>query len=201
MLKQTLIKIIDIFASILAIPTAILRPVAIRFNQFMQLIKLRAASTGNIPVSTQFDGPIRPVNHPNLSLDNHCRFGRDVVFETGPDGQIKLGKNVRVNAGTTIVSYANIYIADDCLIGEYVSIRDADHGLAPDQLIRNQPHNSKPILIEQDVWVGRGSVILKGVTLGKGSVVAANSVVTHDVPPMTIVGGVPAKTIKQRGDQ
>ena len=200
-MKKLIIKTVDISASVLAIPMGILRPVAGRWNQLIQLAKLRSVASGVITVSTQFDGSIRPMGRVRISLDNHCRFGRDVVVETGPDGQIKLGNNVRINAGSTIVSYSNVTIADDCMIGEYVSIRDADHGLDPGQLIRLQPHNTKPIVIERDVWIGRGSVILKGVTLGKGSVVAANSVVTHDVEPLTIVGGVPAKVIKQRGNQ
>jgi acetyltransferase-like isoleucine patch superfamily enzyme len=111
---------------------------------------------------------------------------------------ISLGRHMRVNAGTMLVSYAEITIGDHCLIGEYVSIRDADHGTAPGSLMRVQPHVSVPIRIGEDVWIARGVVVLKGVSIGDGSIIAANSVVTKDVPAGVIAGGVPARIIKVR---
>lgn len=60
------------------------------------------------------------------------------------------------------------------------------------------PDNDKDVVFEGDNWIGANAIILKGVTVGKGSVVSAGAVVTHDVPPYAIVGGVPAKVIKYR---
>jgi acetyltransferase-like isoleucine patch superfamily enzyme len=132
-----------------------------------------------------------------MSVGQHCRLGRDVFFDTC-GGQITLGKHVRINSGCVLVSYSSIIIGDDCLIGEYVSIRDANHGTRAEGLMRLQEHASAPIIIGNNVWIARGSVILKGVTIGNGAVVAANSVVNHDVPPNAVVGGVPARLLKMR---
>jgi acetyltransferase-like isoleucine patch superfamily enzyme len=64
--------------------------------------------------------------------------------------------------------------------------------------MRYQPHTSKPILIGRDVWIGRGSCILPGVTIGEGAVIGANSVVTGDISDFAIAAGAPAKVIKMR---
>jgi acetyltransferase-like isoleucine patch superfamily enzyme len=163
-----------------------------------RLAWLRARVDGHVPVTTQFDGAVRTARRPRLMLGEHCRLGVGVFFETGEGGAISLGRHVRINAGTMLVSYAGIVVGDHCLIGEYVSIRDADHGTAPGSLMRVQPHISAPIRIGNDVWIARGVVVLKGVTIGDGSIIAANSVVTKDVPAGVIAGGVPARTIKTR---
>jgi acetyltransferase-like isoleucine patch superfamily enzyme len=160
-----------------------------------RLTWVTAWSQGLVPVSTQFDGPVRLPKRIALELGAHCRLGRDVFLDTN-GGRIALGNHVRINAGSVLVSYSSITIGDDCLIGEYVSIRDANHGTHVGSPMRLQPHATAPIIIGNNVWVGRGAVILKGVHIGDGAVVAANSVVTRDVAPGTLVGGVPAKLIK-----
>ena len=151
----------------------------------------------SIPVTTQFDGAVYAIKNTKLTLGEHCRLGRNVFFETGSeDGSIKIGNNVRINMGCFLVSHASLTIGNDCLIGEYTSIRDADHGTSKDTLIRKQPHSAEAINIADNVWIGRGVTILKGVRIGTGAVVAANSVVTHNVEPYTIVAGSPARLIK-----
>lgn len=85
------------------------------------------------------------------------------------------------------------------MIGELVSIRDYDHGfMALDLPMKDQGFQGTPIEIEYDVWVGRGAIVLKGVHIGRGAVIGANAVVSHDVPPNAIVGGVPARVLKMR---
>jgi acetyltransferase-like isoleucine patch superfamily enzyme len=166
--------------------------------RFWRLASLRAVVDGDVPVTTQFDGPVETGARLRLELGPRCRLGRRVFMETCEEGRIRLGANVRVNAGTFIVSYAEITVGRDSLIGEYVSLRDADHGLGTDRPIRLQPHTASPIRIGEGVWIGRGAVILKGVTIGAGAVVAANSVVTRDVRPLAIVAGVPARELRLR---
>ena len=124
-----------------------------------------------------------------------------MFFETCEGGTIRLGRHVRVNAGTVLVSYAGVTIGDECLIGEYVSIRDADHGSVPGTPMRSQPHTKAAIRIGRDVWIARGAAVLKGVTIGDGAIIAANSVVTKDVPAMAVVGGIPARVLKYRNGQ
>lgn len=93
----------------------------------------------------------------------------------------------------------NIRIGKDVIIAPCVTIRDTDHGFdRTDIPIRQQKIQTSPVIVEDDVWIGHGASILKGVTIGKGSIVAAGSVVTKDVPAYSIVGGVPAKIIKSR---
>lgn len=177
----------------------LVRLVASGLNPLLRLWRLSwlvAWSNGVVPASSQFDGPTRVPKRIALNMGPHCRLGRDVFLDTNEAGSITLGSHVRINAGSVLVSHAAISIGDDCLIGEYVSIRDANHGTQAGHPMRLQPHVSAPITIGRNVWVGRGSVILKGVSIGDGAVVAANSVVTRSVAAGTLVGGVPARLIR-----
>ncbi|MBI5557979.1 MAG: acyltransferase [Deltaproteobacteria bacterium] len=85
------------------------------------------------------------------------------------------------------------------MIGPAVSIRDTDHVFSSTGIpMMEQGVDVSPVTIEDDVWIGHGAVILRGVTLGKGSIIAASAVVTKDVSPYSIVGGIPAKIIGSR---
>jgi len=183
----------DLFAPLVRAGAYALQPMP----RMWRLVALRAWCMGAVPASTQFDGPVRVPKLIALQLGTHCRLGREVFFDTNEGGRIAVGSHVRVNAGAVLVSYASITIGNDCLIGEYVSIRDANHGTQAGSPMRLQPHARAPIVIGNNVWIGRGAVILKGVCIGDGAVVAANSVVTRNVPPRTLVGGVPARVIKE----
>jgi acetyltransferase-like isoleucine patch superfamily enzyme len=121
-----------------------------------------------------------------------------VIFEF-PE-RIDLGDRVFVNRGTIITARADIYIGDDVLIGPYVVINSGDHNYSdPAQPIESQGHATGPISIGNDVWLGAHCVILRGVKVGDGAVVAAGAVVIDDVPPCTLVAGVPAVPKKLRG--
>jgi acetyltransferase-like isoleucine patch superfamily enzyme len=187
---------VSVAAAIYRLVARLSRPL----RRFWYLIQLRAASRGAIPPTTQFDGPVYIGGEGHVTLGEHCRLGRDVYFETNQGGRIVLGDHVTVNNGTMITSYSEVHIGNDCLIGEYVSIRDANHGTAPGPPMRLQDHTFAPIVLEDNVWVARGCVVLKGVHIGAGAVVAANSVVTKDVPANAIVGGIPAKHLRDRVD-
>ena len=163
-----------------------------------RLARLRALTCGSISVTTQFDGPARAVRGARLHLGEHCRLGREVLFETPGEGRIDIGANVRINQGTVIEAAAHVSIGEDCLIGEYVSIRDASHGMSTDRPMRLQDQESAPIVIGRDVWIGRGAAILKGVTIGDGAVIGANSVVTKDIPAFAVAAGAPANVIRMR---
>ena len=87
-----------------------------------------------------------------------------------------------------------ISIGDGTLIGHRVTLATINHGLPPD---RRHVHHIAPIVIGRDVWIGSGAILLPGVHVGDGAVVAAGAVVRADVPARTIVAGVPARIIKK----
>lgn len=114
-------------------------------------------------------------------------------FNSDCGKNIHLGKNVFINSGCKFQDQGGIYIGDRSLIGHNVVLATLNHPLDPTKRSSLEP---APIHIEEDVWIGSGAIVLPGVRIGRGSVVAAGAVVTKDIDPMTIVAGVPAKTIK-----
>ena len=114
-------------------------------------------------------------------------------------GRITVEDNAFFNTGTTVVAGpgGDVHIGPDVLIGPGVAIRAAGHVFDdPDVLIRNQGKKTGPIVVEEGAWLGTNVIVLSDVTIGKGAVVGAGAVVTKDVPPHTLVGGVPARHIR-----
>jgi acetyltransferase-like isoleucine patch superfamily enzyme len=110
-----------------------------------------------------------------------------------------IGDNVYMNRNTFITARDPVEIGNNVLIGPNVVINTGNHTFAdPNIPIVKQGHTSEKIVIGDDVWIGANAIILKGVNIGKGSVVAAGAVVTKSVEPYTVVAGVPAKKIKDR---
>lgn len=131
----------------------------------------------------------------------NIRFGENVLLysdlhlETQGSAVIDVGDDVVISRGTHIVAMAGVIIGKGTMIGEYSSIRDANHTRDPKQSIRESSHATKPITIGQQVWIGRGVAVLSGVTIGDFATVGANAVVTRDVPAGETVAGVPARPI------
>src|SRR6266568_6434350 len=119
-------------------------------------------------------------------------------FYTTGGVDISIGRNVFVNQNCTFYDLGGLDIADDVMIGPNVSIITAGHPLEPSQ--RRAATIGTPIVIEKNVWIAAGAIIIGGVTVGENSVVAAGSVVTKDIPPNTLAGGNPAKVIRSIGD-
>jgi acetyltransferase-like isoleucine patch superfamily enzyme len=106
---------------------------------------------------------------------------------------ISIGKNVFINFDCTLLALGGITIEDDVLIGPKVSLITENHPLDPKE---RKGLIGKPIHIKKNAWIGANATILPGVTIGENAVVAAGAVVSKDVPDNTIVGGIPAKFIK-----
>ena len=121
-------------------------------------------------------------------------FGLFPPFYTDYGKNITLGKSVFINEGCCFQDQGGIEIGDNVLIGQQVVIATLNHDLAPDKRANMIP---APVKIGNSVWIGAHATILGGVTIGDNAVVAAGAVVTKDVPANTVVGGVPAKTIKK----
>jgi acetyltransferase-like isoleucine patch superfamily enzyme len=116
--------------------------------------------------------------------------------------QIIIGNNTSIKHNCHITSISCISIGNNVRIGQDVLITDNAHGKASFDLMqmdpRKRPIFSKgPVVIDDNVWIGEKSSIMPGVHIGMGSIIAANSVVTKDVPPYCVVAGVPAKIVKQ----
>jgi acetyltransferase-like isoleucine patch superfamily enzyme len=93
-----------------------------------------------------------------------------------------------------------IVIGSDVMIGPYCVLRSADHVYSdPKTPMRLQGHAAGKIVIEDDVWLSSHVVVTRGITIGKGSVIGAQSVVTHDIPPYSIAFGAPARVTGKRG--
>lgn len=114
-------------------------------------------------------------------------------FYTDCGKNIKIGKNVFINAGCNFQDQGGITIGDGCFIGHRVVMATLNHGFEPEKRSWIYP---APITLEKNVWVGSNSTILQGVTIGDNAIIAAGSVVTKDVAANTIVAGVPARKIK-----
>ncbi|WP_426699738.1 sugar O-acetyltransferase [Rhodanobacter sp. Col0626] len=119
-------------------------------------------------------------------------------FFTAGGNEIRVGRNVFVNQNCTFYDLGGLDIADDVMIGPNVSIITTGHPVDPSQ--RRSTTIGKPIVIERNVWIAAGAIIVGGVTVGENSVVAAGSVVTRDVPANTLVGGNPARAIRSIGE-
>ena len=116
-----------------------------------------------------------------------------VPFHTNFGKHIKIGKNVFINHACTFLDLGGITIEDDVQIGPRVNLITENHPIDP---TTRKNLDLKSIIIKRNAWIGAGATILPGVTVGDNSIVAAGAVVNKDVPPNTIVGGIPAKLIK-----
>jgi acetyltransferase-like isoleucine patch superfamily enzyme len=114
-------------------------------------------------------------------------------FYTDFGQNIHIGKNVFVNHACTFMDRGGITLEDEVLIGPKVNLITTNHPINPSE---RRATISNPIVIKKRAWIGAAATIMPGVTIGENSVVAAGAVVTKDVPANSIVGGIPAKLIK-----
>lgn len=133
--------------------------------------------------------------------------GRNFIFDpfgTYSFETITVGDDVFFGAGACLsASESSITFGNKIMLGPNVTMMGGDHNISKIgkfmfDVREKDLDNDLPIVIEDDVWIGTGAIILKGVTIGAGSVIAAGSVVTKDIEPYSIVAGVPAKLIKRR---
>ena len=131
------------------------------------------------------------------------KIGKDVIIKENvtiefPEN-FSLGSYSGINRNCFINAYGEIDIGELVQIGPNTVIHSANHNFeAIDVPICKQGHTPKKVKIEDDVWIGAGCIILPGVKIGKGALIAAGSVVTKDVVPYSVVAGVPARKIKTR---
>lgn len=147
----------------------------------------------------------------NFWMGSYCRFsgrscwtlGENNIFDWAcaveVQGQLVMGSGNYFNKNIKIVCFDKIEIGNHCLFADSVHLYDHDHRFDRlDILIKDQGYTTAPIKIGNNVWLGAKVTVLKGVTIGDGVVVGANSVVTSDLPANSVCGGIPAKVIKIR---
>jgi len=132
----------------------------------------------------------------DAALDNYV-----VLLTTGPrtgGPRIVIRRGAYINRFTMIDASERIEIGEQCMIGPHCYITDHDHSFQRVLPVQMQPLFGLPVRIGEDVWIGAGAIVLKGVTIGDGAIVAAGAVVTKDVASQAKVAGVPARQIGVR---
>ena len=112
--------------------------------------------------------------------------------------RVTIGKKVTINEWVYISGFGGVSIGNGCSIGHRVSIISSNHGLSKTKSIKSQPLSADEVKIGNDVWIGNNAVILTGLKISDGCIIGANSVINTDLPPYSIVQGVPGKIIRFR---
>lgn len=154
-------------------------------------------SGARVAVGTDFIGPR------NITIGKDFSCWRNCTIAACEDGVIEFGDRVNFNSNVYVNACigGRIILGNDVLVAPNVVMRASDHVFDDvSQLISKQGHIGKDIIIDDDVWLSSNVTVVGGVHIGKGAVIAAGAVVTQDVEPYTVAGGVPARFIKIRGD-
>lgn len=172
-------------------------------NQYVsQIMNYRCTSVGH---NVAWDGDVPLVyGAGEIHIGNAVHIGNNqtwiVGFKSAAKARLVIGDHTHINYRTTISVAKSVTIGSYCLLAGEIKIFDNNsHPL--NHLQRRGSHvlsdqEIAPVVIEDDVWIGTNCVILKGVRIGRGAVVAAGSIVTKDVAPFTLVGGNPARLLK-----
>lgn len=182
--------------------TVLLKPVAWIIEKFSKLKRLWAHAHLSVKLKKSIDDSIVVFGCPEVVGTAQIQLGKNLYlwtglyWETQGTGKIEIGDEVVMSHGVHIVAFEQVTIGQHTMIGEYSSIRDANHRIDTQNPMRYSGHDSAPIHIGDNVWIGRGVTIVSGVHIGNNAVIGANAVVTKDVPANSIAVGIPAQVIK-----
>lgn len=163
----------------------------------------------SIGKNPHFSFPITTNGTENISIGNNFTIGERCKLRTFPDWnnqifspKISIANNVTIQSDCHISAIDAVIIEDNVLIASFVYISDISHGKIDKEELPIPPlerplYSKGPIRICKNVWIGEKASILPGVTIGEGSIIGANSVVTHDIPPFSIACGAPARIIRK----
>lgn len=159
-------------------------------------------------------------NVKNINIDDNVTINGDIDIRNRENGKIKIFKNVKIDTNSRFIAANNatltigegcrigpysifncgedVSIGNDSIFGGYCYFQSSNHGIKKGELIKNQDHTYGKIRVGKGVWIGAHVNVLAGVTIGDGSVIGANSVVTKDIPTNAVAVGAPAKVISYR---
>jgi acetyltransferase-like isoleucine patch superfamily enzyme len=136
-----------------------------------------------------------------IELADDVWLSRGCFLVAGPGVEIAVGPQTYIGHRCLFYGHGGIQVGRDVLMANDVQLICGNHTFARRDLpIRAQPTEERPIIVEDDVWLGASSIVLGGVTVGRGSVVGAGAVVTRSLPPYSIAHGVPAQIVGMRGE-
>ena len=130
---------------------------------------------------------LRVRKNSQITLSNNSYFDKGTLLRLTDNAKFTIGKNSGFNSYCVITCQDSITIGDNVMFGPFVTIHDHDHVYKTKELMKKSGYVTAPIVIEDNVWIGGNVVILKGVRIGTGSVIAAGTIVNKDVPPNTVV--------------
>lgn len=166
-----------------------------KLHQFMHIVSQEALRlTAELNSGYHTPEEVRALFSKLIGKSVDESFGLFPPFYTDCGKNITVGKGVFINMGCKFQDQGGIFIDDGALIGHGVVLATLNHNLKPKDRHSMVP---KPIHIGKNVWIGANATILPGVTIGDGAIVAAGAVATRDVPENTVVGGVPARILKE----
>jgi acetyltransferase-like isoleucine patch superfamily enzyme len=177
-------------------------PVRVRVRKARQYLWSLLTARVYLRSSSVRGAHVRTQGRPRIENDGHLTIGHRTLLRSTPvpvelavgvGATMHIGDAVRVNYGASIAAVASIHIGDRVRIGPYAMIVDSDFHELHD---RQQRPVGRPVVIEDDVWIGAKASVLKGVRIGRGAVVGVGAVVTRDVPAGAIVAGVPARIVR-----
>lgn len=161
---------------------------------------LNARHNTSIHSSTKIGANTQFGTSGEIIIRPHCRIRRNVILAPS-GGRIEIGPDSLLNAFVMLLGHGSIQVGSSVLVGPHTTIAAANHTFREKDIpISQQPISKEGIEIQDDVWIGANCTILDGVSIGRGSVVAAGSVVTETVPDYSVVAGVPAEKVATRGD-
>lgn len=140
----------------------------------------------------------RSLPHKGIEIGSGVYFGRGVIIDVPRSACLQIGDRALITHYTILAASRHIRIGADTQIAEHCSIRDADHGFAKGTPVRCQPLQTSPVRIGADVWIGRGTAVLRGSEIADGCIVGANSVVKAQLASHTVHVGNPLRNLGTR---
>lgn len=159
--------------------------------------QLRLGRKVHVPLTVCLHGKVQVENKGEIRLGERVLIratAAPVELIARHGGRLAVGEGTFINYGVSITAYHSVTIGRNCQIGHYTFIYDNDEHEVESKFTLAP---SRPVILEDRVWLGTRVIVLKGVRIGHDSVIGAGSVVTHDVPPRSIAVGVPARVVRQ----